>query len=290
MPLSFLKPSPHATQSALWLQASAFVFVGLFLAFPLSLALMMAVLLVLWVLGGQCRDAMSSLRANPGALAVLALWSVIVLGVLWMPAPWDDVPLHLSKYSKLLFVVALMTVVVGADTYRRALLGFVVAMLFILASTWLNIWMVLPWSNTQVPGWNLSHHVVGDYITQSVMMALFTLLALFRAKSARAPAASAAWFAVAATAAVSITHLSDGRTGDLLLFLVLVYFVAVSFRGKALWSSAITALLVISLAPMPAHRSCVSAWRKPWRRSAALKTTSTHRLAIGCTCMTSRLT
>lgn len=234
-----------------WDGATAVVFVGLYLAFPFSLALtsvLMAVFLVLWVLGGQWRGAMSSVRANPVALTALALWAVIVLGVLWTPAPWDDVQLHLSKYSKLLLVVALMTVVVGADTYRRALLGFVVAMMFILVSTWLNVWMVLPWSKTQVPGWGLSHHVVGDYITQNVMMALFTLLALFRAKSARAPAASAAWFAVPAMAAVSITHLSDGRTGYLLLFSVLAYFVAVSFRGKALWLSAIAALLVISLA------------------------------------------
>jgi hypothetical protein len=207
----------------------------------------MAAFWVLWVLGGQWRGAMDTIRTNPVALAALALWAVIVLGILWTPAPWEDVQLHLSKYSKLLFVVALMTFAVGADTYRRALLGFVVAMGFILVSTWLNVWMVLPWSKTQVPGWGLSHHVVGDYITQNVMMALFTLLALFRAKSAGAREVSAAWFAVAAMAAVSITHLSDGRTGYLLLLSVLVYFVAVAFRGKALWWSAIAALLVLSL-------------------------------------------
>jgi O-antigen ligase len=251
VPLSFFNSCLRPAQGASWAKATAVVFAGLFLAFPISLALtsvLMVMFLVLWVLGGQWRDAMSRVRANPVALAALALWAVIVLGVLWTSAPREDVQLHLSKYSKLLFAVALMTFAVGVDTYRRALLGFVVAMLFILVSTWLNVWMVLPWSKTQVPGWGLSHHVVGDYITQNVMMALFTLLALFRAKSARAPAASAAWFAVAAMAAVSITHLSDGRTGYVLLFSVLFYLVTVSFRGKALWWSVMSALLVLCLA------------------------------------------
>lgn len=252
MPVSFLNQSPYAVskEGALG-KALTTVFVGLFLVFPVSLALtsvLMAAFLAMWVLGGQWKTAAPRVRSNPVAIAALALWVVIVMGVVWTPAPWDDIQLHLSKYSKLLFVVALMTFLVEPKTYKRALNAFAIAMAFILVSTWLNVWMVLPWSKTQVPGWGLSHHVVGDYITQNVMMALFTLLALFRAWAAPGWRGRGGWLAVSALAAVSITHLSDGRTGYLLLLAVLAYFVAVTFRGKALWTSALAALIVLTMA------------------------------------------
>ena len=185
--------------------------------------------------------------ANPVAIAALVLWGVIVLGVLWTPAPMHDVQLHLSKYSKLLFAVALMTFWMGSGNHGRELAAFSIAMGFILVSTWLNVWLVLPWSKTQVPGWGISHHVVGDYITQNIMMAFFTLLALFRAKSAPSAWIRGGWLVVVVLAAVSITHLSDGRTGYLLLFSVLVYFATVSFRGKALWAAVLGTLLVLAL-------------------------------------------
>lgn len=250
MPVFFFNPAPLSNHRSVWGNASSFALVGLFLAFPISLALtsvLMAVFLALWVLGGQWRVAMPRLRANPVAIAALALWGVIVLGVWWTPAPWHDVQLHLSKYSKLLFAVALMTFGVAPRTHMWALAAFAMAMGFILVSTWLNVWLVLPWSKTQVPGWGISHHVVGDYITQNIMMAFFTLLALFRAKSAPSAWIRGGWLVVTVLAAVSITHLSDGRTGYLLLFSVLVYFAAVSFRGKALLLAVLGAMMVLAL-------------------------------------------
>jgi O-antigen ligase len=244
------KQDPYLSRAVTWGTVSTAVYIGLFLVFPVSLALtsiLMAVFLVLWLQGGLWKTAIPRLRSNPVAIAALALWAVIVLGVAWSPAPWADVQLHLSKYSKLLFVVALMTFWVEPRTYMRAINAFAIAMGFILVSTWLNVWTVLPWSKTQVPGWGLSHHVVGDHITQNVMMALFTLLALLRARAARDLLGMGGWIAVAALASVSITHLSEGRTGYLLLLAVSVYFVVVCFRGKALWAAALGALIVVAM-------------------------------------------
>lgn len=222
--------------SSRWDVALSAIVVALYASFPISLALtsvLMVLLIVVWLLGGYWRDLPQVLTANPVAVAALALYGVILLGVAWTPAPWSDVSLHLSKYAKLPFAVLLMTFLVSPRVQKHALTAFAAAMAFILVSTWLNVWWDLPWSKTHNQGWGVTHHVVGDYITQNVMMSFFVLLALGRARSAAGWKPRLAWGVVALMAAVSITHMSDGRTGYVLLATVLVYFALTAFNGRA---------------------------------------------------------
>lgn len=222
--------------SSRWDIALSAIVVALYASFPISLALtsvLMVLLIVVWLLGGYWRGLPQVLTANPVAVAALALYGVILLGVAWTPAPWSDVSLHLSKYAKLPFAVLLMTFLVSSRVQKHALTAFVAVMAFILVSTWLNVWWDLPWSKTHNQGWGVTHHVVGDYITQNVMMSFFVLLALGRARSAVGWRPRLVWGVVALMAAMSITHMSDGRTGYVLLATVLGYFALTAFNGRA---------------------------------------------------------
>ncbi len=230
----------HAATGARWAG------VALFFAFPLSLALgnvLMLVLLLLWLVAGRHRERLLPLARNPVVVLALALYALMLLGSLYTVAPASDVALHLKKYAKLLVLVALVGVL-GDETVRRRCLGaFGAAMAFILVSTYLNIWFLLPWSESQHLGLGESHHVVGDYITQNVMMSFFVLMLLTAARFEPRRLWRAALLTVAALAAISITHLSSGRTGYVLLFAVLLTFLVLATP----WRWRIPAIVVCSV-------------------------------------------
>lgn len=210
----------------------------IFLTFPVTMApvnVLMVLFLLAWILSGHYGERWLAIRANPVAVMALLLYAVVLIGVTYTTAPAKDISLHLTKYYKLLFVPILFSVLGERAWQQRCMHAFAAAMLFILVSTWLNVWFTLPWSKTQVPGWGVSHHVIGDYITQNVMMSFFVLLSLVYARENKTIQKRCAWLAVALLAAVSITHLSQGRTGYLLLAVALSVFAFSTLKGKALW-------------------------------------------------------
>jgi O-antigen ligase len=220
----------------------------IFLTFPVTMApvnVLLLLFLVGWIFSGQYRERWLDIRANPAALMALAMYAVILLGVTYTTAPAKDISLHLTKYYKLLLVPLLFSVLGDRAWQQRCMQAFAAAMLFILISTWLNVWFVLPWSKTQQPGWGTSHHVIGDYITQNVMMSFFVLLSLVYSKAAKTAARRYIWAAVALLAAISITHLSQGRTGYLLVAVILVVFIFANLQGKALWIALFGGILFL---------------------------------------------
>ena len=203
-----------------------FLFFFSFVTFkPLSNLLLVG-LIGIWSVGwlkASYRQTMrAALKGSPTIWFLLALALLIGLHT-WGSAGTEEwIAHHLRKYARFLYAALLMMLLWERPHWQRAaMLGFVCAMMFVLASTWLNVWFVLPWSVTKEPGWGLSHHVFGDYITQSIMMSLFVAIALAYAVESHNRGRTLLWVAIALLASVSITHLSLGRTGTLTLLVSL---------------------------------------------------------------------
>lgn len=225
---------------------------ALFLLFPLVMVLAdMALLLIL--IGFAATFHSGYLKREVWSwpsIWLLALFGVVLIGTLYSPAPWNWVAVNLGKYAKFVYAVCLILLFIRYPEWqKRALWAFIAAMLFVLASTWLNVWFVLPWSATKVPGWGISHHVVGDYITQNVMMSFLVVFALSKVDRPWLGGRSIFWLAVALLGAVSITHLSSGRTGVLLLMSALFSFMLVRWGGKKLWLG-LPVLVLLAVAGM----------------------------------------
>lgn len=192
----------------------------LYLTFSTALALSnLAMLLILVAFGLTFKTAYfeKSYWSQP-AIWLLALYAMVLLGTLYTPAPWEWVAVNLGKYTKILYAIVLMILLTKREDWqRRSLLAFEVGALFILASTWLNIWFVLPWSATKNLGWGVSHNVMYDYIVQNVMMAFFVTYALSKITREGSRLWNAFYGVVALLAILSITHLSVGRTGLLVV-------------------------------------------------------------------------
>lgn len=224
---------------------------ALYLLFP-TVMVLSNVMMLLVLLGFAVTVSKNDLAAKNWswpARWLLAMFAMVLIGIFYTAAPWSWVEVNLGKYAKFVYAIVLMLLLAQQPVLqKRALTAFVVAMLFILISTWLNVWFVLPWSVTKQPGWGVSHHVFGDYITQNVMMSFFVVVALSKIKRPLIESASWMWLLVALLAAVSITHLSNGRTGLLLLFAGLIGFITIRLKRKQVWFALPVMVAVILIA------------------------------------------
>lgn len=224
---------------------------ALFFAFPTVLGLANLATLLLLVTGLfllRRVEVRAALLHTPVVWLLAGLYAVVVFGVAYTPADTHWVGLHLSKYAKLLYAAMIIALLRGKGALQKvALNAFVAAMLVTLASTWLNVWFLLPWSASQETGWGKSHHVFGDYITQNVMMSFFCALALHKAVQAPGLARRVAWCAVTLAAVLSVTHLSQGRTGYLLVLASLLAYALAVARGRWLLFSVTGVVLAGAL-------------------------------------------
>lgn len=178
---------------------------------------------------------------------LLLIYVLVLAGVVYTPADTDRILEHLGKYARFVYPVILVTILWQRPYLQKiALNSFSAGMLFIVVSAWLSVWFVLPWSASKNLGWGQNHYVIGDHITQNVMMAFFAIFALHRGLHTRIGRLRFFWLAVAVLALVSITHLSHGRTGLLVLLAGLTAYAMMSFHGRRLML-IIVALLVLLL-------------------------------------------
>lgn len=177
----------------------------------------------------------SAIKKMPALWFFIFLYAMVIAGSFYTSASKEQVVEHLGKYSRLIYPVILVSFLWQNPRLQRvALHAFSSAMIFVTVSAWLSIWFVLPWSASKTPGWGNNHYVFGDHITQNVMMAFFVIVALHRAWHASLTKHRLLWFAFAVLALMSITHLSHGRTGLLVLLAGLVAYACAFVDGKRL--------------------------------------------------------
>lgn len=202
----------------------------LFGAFPVSVALANSLILitvVLWVLsldGTTWRDFLRSSWANPVVRPALALVLLIVLASFWSPASWDEIGGYYRKYVKFLLLPVFIHLLARREDRGYCWTAFGLALLFTLASTWMNVWLQLPWSRTFNQGFGADHTVFKDHISQGIMMSLFVALCMHWAYKARSGWKAILCWLVAGLGAVSILALTESRTGYIGLLLSLAVF------------------------------------------------------------------
>ncbi len=201
--------------------------VALFFVFPFSLALgnvFMILTALFWILSGEYRRKWAVLRKYPVVWAAMFLYGLVLIGVIYSSALGNDILGVVVKYSKLLIMISLISLLHRSVWRERCLDAFVGGVLVALATVYLSVWWDVPWAVTKNKGWGGEHVAFGDRITQSIVMSFLVLIALTKAKAASSIGRRAWWCAISFLASLSMIHLSTGRTGYLLLTVVLVVF------------------------------------------------------------------
>lgn len=255
-------------------QAAQASLVLVFFAFPMSVALANVALLftlVFWAVGLAWADGRQRLveaLRNPLALPALALFGWIVLATAWTPAEPSGVLGFIQKYLKFLLVPLFIALLHDAAVRRRCWQAFVLAMAFTLAVTWLNVWFDFDWTRTRNQGFGVDHTVFKDYISQGLMMTLFSVMAGLTAITDTRPAVRWAAALIWLLASLSILLLSVGRTGYLAWAAATAVFVLTlattrSLRAGLTSLAGVIAVVVIAFAASPVlQQRMFTAWNE----------------------------
>lgn len=194
-----------------------------------------ALMLLGWLLAGGFAEKFRILRGNPITLPVVLLCTLVLVGATYTDASADYVGRHWYVYSRVLLMLVLVTLFHQPIWRRRGLAAFAAGALLTLASTYANVWFLLPWSATQNLGLGQSHHVFMDYIAQGLVLSFFSALAIHHAVDATNRQARVVWAAIAILAMLSVTHLLQSRTSQVVLLVMLLTVVAASVPKRWRW-------------------------------------------------------
>lgn len=209
-----------------------------YFAFPVAMGLAY-IAMVMAFFGGLANWKSIHIKSvdfkTPLIFSALLLYLLIVVGVGYSQAPWEDISIHLTKYAKLVLIPVFFLLLRFDRWKQRSLYAFMLAMSFILVSAYANVFWQLPWSKTQNLGWGQDHTVIGDYITQNIMMTFFSMLLLEKAVSAQGWAHKLFFSIMTLAAIVVVTQLSSGRTGYVLLVVAFGMYALMWARGVKQW-------------------------------------------------------
>ena len=224
--------------------------VGVFLFFPMYLGAantLLALTLLFWLISGNFKAKWLAIAHNPITKPALLMFGLVLIGTTYSIGTTDTILQAVNKYSKFLFLLMTLTLLVDAQWRERCWRAFAIAMIFTLASTYAGLWVHVPWAIAATPsGWGADHTIFKDYIAQGLLMATFALLSLTRAFDERRPLLRALWAGLSVLATLSILFLLSGRTGYLSIFVALsVYAFSISPKRIRL-VVALTAVVALS--------------------------------------------
>lgn len=243
-----------AHRAALWIA------VAIGFSIPISTALdnlLVAALLLCWIVGGRYREKWAALRANPFVLFPCGLFLLQLAGSLYSEGSAQDVVHALDKASVILLIPVLIALNPGKEFRDRALHAFMAAILATLVLSFL-LWMgAVPEGGEDeiIKGVRHDPAVFKKHITHGVLMAFGALAFALKAREATRPGLRLLLALVATLAAFNVLFMVHGRTGQLVLAALLLYFLFSSLRWRGLVVAAAAGAAVggtVYLAPSSA--------------------------------------
>jgi O-antigen ligase len=261
-------------------QAARCCAIALGFSIPISVALdsvLLGLILVFWVASLDYRAKLETIRRNRIALAALFLFALLIAGLVYgTRAPGHGLH-YLGKYLDLLFIPVFVTLFRNEQARRYAWHAFAAAMILTLVMSWL-VWAgVVPHGDTIAVD-PLYPAVFKRYLTQNVLMAFAALQFFCLARRAATPALRYTWLTLALLAVVNVAVLNTGRTGQIILALLLAYVLYSAWRWKGALLTA-TAVVVLIAAGGGTHRfgMAFAEW-EAWQPGVATESSIGQRL------------
>jgi O-antigen ligase len=254
--------------------------IALGFSIPISVALdnvLLVLIFALWLATLDFRRKSAQIVQNRIALAALGLFALFVIGLAYgTRAPGDGLR-YLGKYADLAFIPIFITLF-GSDRDRvLAWYAFALSMVVTLALSYL-LWAGLLEHGEIIGGDPLVSAVFKRYLTQNILMAFSAFLFVHLGRLASSPAVRYTWFILALLAAINVGLMNPGRTGQVVLAALIVYFAYAMWRWKG--SLLMVAVMVVLLATAGInHRltQTVNEWAS-WRPGELALTATGERL------------
>jgi O-antigen ligase len=235
--------SIHAERLSRWLA------VALGFSIPVSTALdgVLTVLLALcWAAGGRYREKLSAILDNPVALLACALFAAHALGALYSVGSAREILHALDKATVFLVIPILISLFIDERRRDLAMHAFMTAIVVTLALSYL-VWLGVMPETRWIKGDVLNPVVFRLHITHSLLVAFSTFLFAVRARYA-AGTTRLLWSVLAGLAAFNVLYMVQGRTGQLVLFALLFYYLFWLLGWRGLAAAALGGALVVGTA------------------------------------------
>jgi O-antigen ligase len=234
------------------------VAVLLAVSIPVSVALdnlLLAALLLFGLLGCACQALTEGLR-NPVARSAWLLFGMLLLATLYGPTPWGEAMGTLGKYADLALVPLFMVALTRASASRLAMYLFMLVMaVTLLLSASLGLGFIGPQHWMWRDAGPINASVFRSYITQNMMMSYAVFLALLYVREITVIWKRVVFEVFVLLGATDVLFFVQGRTGYLVLFALLAWFVWSTLekflraRGKKIgWKPAVGAALFMVFA------------------------------------------
>jgi O-antigen ligase len=213
---------------------------------PLSTALdglLLALMVLLWLLGDNFRVKYAMIRRNPVALAALVMCGIYVLGLLY-----GQVNKGALSDAKTFLLVPLMITLFQEERIRRyAWWGFLASMLLTLALSYLIFFHFLPNYLGMKTGPIRPGTVQITSIAQNLFMAFTAFVLATKARFADKLSLRVVFGALSLLAAINVLFMVPSKTGQLVLVLLLGYYLFDWLRWKGMIVAGLMIVLVAGL-------------------------------------------
>jgi O-antigen ligase len=217
-------------------------------AIPISIALtniLVPLAIVFLIIERQYKQQFQMLKLHPVAMFALLFVALILLGFLYTPVSFTEAGLILDKYREFLYIPVFILIFRDSISRQWGLYAFLSAMLLTLILSY--IMAFTGWEIGKGSGDNPeAPYIFKTYITQSVLLALAAYFIAMQAWQERR------WILPRAIVVLLIIYnimfLSEGRTGYLVLFCLILLFCYQTYhlRGVIIGSIVLAILTVLA--------------------------------------------
>ncbi len=212
--------------------------VALGFSIPISTAAdnaLIALTVLFWLASGRIAEVWNIVRTDGFARASWLLLAALALGIAWGYGGWEDGLQYLGKYKELIAVPVLIVLFRSAAHRNHALKGFSAAMMITLLLSYLialKVGAVAHFFSRDAS----DPAVFKLHITHNLLMALSAHLWALRAGDVRNGRWRLVYGALALAAAYNVLFMVEGRTGQVVLLVLGIYWLysALRWRGIAL--------------------------------------------------------
>jgi O-antigen ligase len=227
------------------------IFLVIFACFSIALptafmSIAMGLFVLVWLVSGDYTAKIKLISNNPAAMVAVALFCLYGLGMLYSSAPWDMRLTWWLKYHKLLYIPLIVSVLTNKKYREYAIQAFLAGMLLVLIISYLKWLGVVPHKDI-----GQGYFVFKGRIAHNILMAFAVYLMLKLAAQTAKPYCWL-WAIGSVLGFLNILFLVNGRSGQIILLVLCVWFCWEIWRTKSikyLFGGAAALLLILSALP-----------------------------------------